>query len=338
MKNFKWFIGIDISKATLDMCLFDGKSVLGEDKTGNEEKSIIRKLKEWQKQFGFSFEDVLLCGEYTGNYIYPLVRSAHCSGIGLWLESGGQIKQSLGILRGKDDKIDARRIAGYSYRYQDRIRLFTLNDEKLINLKMMLTERNGYVTERAKYMAQLRDSRQFMKPAEHTERKKRMKVMIEALSKCIIEIENKMKMILSTHETLQKQYDLLLSIPAVGKQIALETIVATEGFTRFTDPRKFICHAGIAPFQYTSGTSQRSLSKVSHRANKKLKSLFHMAAISVIRLKGELADYYKRKVAEGKAKMLVLNAIRGKIIHRIFAVIKYNRPFQENYKNHLLLS
>lgn len=338
MKNFKWFIGIDISKATLDMCLFDGKSVLAEEKAKNDEKSIKRKLKEWQKEFGFSFEDVLLCGEYTGNYIYPLVRISHSLGIALWLESGGQIKQSLGILRGKDDKIDARRIAGYSYRYQDRIRLFTLHDEKLINLKMMLTERNGYVTERAKYMAQLRDSRQFMKPAEHTERKKRMKVMIEALSKCIIEIENKMKMILSTHETLQKQYDLLLSIPAVGKQIALETIVATEGFTRFTDPRKFICHAGIAPFQYTSGTSQRSLSKVSHRANKKLKSLFHMAAISVIRLKGELADYYKRKVAEGKAKMLVLNAIRGKIIHRIFAVIKYNRPFQENYKNHLLLS
>ncbi|MDE2026585.1 MAG: IS110 family transposase [Patescibacteria group bacterium] len=338
MKNFKWFIGIDISKATLDMCLTDGKTVYAEVKATNQEKEIKQRLRQWQKEFNLKTEEVLLCAEYTGNYIYPLVWGAHSLKLALWLEPGGQIKQSLGILRGKDDKIDARRIAGYSYRYQDRVRLFTMNDEHLTELKFLLSERNGYVTERAKYIMQIKESTQFMKPAVQKGREKRMKEVVSLLSKCIRETEKKMEKILSNQEVLSKQYDLLLSIPGVGKQTALETIVATEGFTRFTNARKFICHAGIAPFTYTSGTSQRSLARVSHRANKKLKSLFHLVAIRVIRLKGELSEYYKRKVADGKAKMLVINAIRSKIILRIFAVIKHNRPYQENYINNLLLS
>jgi hypothetical protein len=63
-----------------------------------------------------------------------------------------------------------------------------------------------------------------------------------------------------------------------------------------------------------------------------------MAAISVIRLGGELSDYFIRKVASGKNKMLILNAIRNKLVHRIFAVVRNGAPYQQNYKNHLFMS
>jgi transposase len=59
-----------------------------------------------------------------------------------------------------------------------------------------------------------------------------------------------------------------------------------------------------------------------------------MAAMRTVRLKNDMQDFYLRKVAQGKNKMCVLNAIRNKIIHRIFAVIKNQIPYQ----NHLLLS
>ncbi len=54
----------------------------------------------------------------------------------------------------------------------------------------------------------------------------------------------------------------------------------------------------------------------------------------VIQLKGEMQEYYKRKVEEGKSKMSVLNAISNKIVARMCAVIQNNEP----YKNYLLLS
>ncbi|MCO4292076.1 IS110 family transposase, partial [Solitalea sp. MAHUQ-68] len=74
--------------------------------------------------------------------------------------------------------------------------------------------------------------------------------------------------------------------------------------------------------------------KLSVFADKSMKSVLHLAAMSAIRINNDLRVYYKRKVAEGKAKMSVLNAVRNKIIHRIYALIKN----QTIYKNDLVLS
>ena len=60
-----------------------------------------------------------------------------------------------------------------------------------------------------------------------------------------------------------------------------------------------------------------------------------MAALSTLRTKGELRQYFDRKVDEGKNKMSVINAIRGKLIHRIFAEVKENRPYEKIYQNSL---
>jgi len=91
------------------------------------------------------------------------------------------------------------------------------------------------------------------------------------------------------------EIELITSVSGAGKQVAINTIVATQGFTKFDNPRKFACHAGVAPFNYSSGYSLKSKWKVSHRANKKLKKLFHMTALSAIQAPGELRDYYLRK-------------------------------------------
>lgn len=112
-----------------------------------------------------------------------------------------------------------------------------------------------------------------------------------------------------------------MPIDGVGKVVAL-MLIETEAFIRFDDPRKFCCHAGIAPFSYTSGSSQHSKNKVSHRANKNIKKLLHMAAVSVTHKRdGELKDYYLDKVEKTKSKILIINALRVKNVARMFAVI-----------------
>ncbi len=70
---------------------------------------------------------------------------------------------------------------------------------------------------------------------------------------------------------------------------------------------------------------------MSHLANKQMKKLLHMAASIGGSGKGEMANYYHRKVEQGKNKMLVLNAVRNKIIHRVFACIRDNRKYEKNY-------
>ncbi|MFV0140496.1 IS110 family transposase [Empedobacter falsenii] len=135
-------------------------------------------------------------------------------------------------------------------------------------------------------------------------------------------------------EQLHNHYKRIQSIPGVGKVLAFNMLIKIDGFKTINTPRQMACYAGIAPFDFQSGTSIRRKPKVSSMADKELKKLLHLAAMSAVRLVNDLAIYYHRKVDEGKNKMAVLNAIRNKIIHRIYALIKN----QTIYKNSLVLS
>ena len=98
------------------------------------------------------------------------------------------------------------------------------------------------------------------------------------------------------------------------------------------DWRKLACYAGVAPFPYQSGTNIKGRTKVHPLADKKLKSLLNMCAIVAVRHDKELKAYYERKVEEGKAKMLVINNVRRKLLSRVFVVINRKTPFVNTFK------
>ena len=129
------------------------------------------------------------------------------------------------------------------------------------------------------------------------------------------------------NEQMSRQSDLLQSIPGIGPQTALQLICYTRCFTAFDSWRKLACYAGVAPFKYESGKSVRGRTQVSHLAQKKLKMLLHMGALNARLHDPELKLYFNRKVGEGKNKMLVMNAIRCKLLARAFAVINRQSPF-----------
>lgn len=326
--KFKSFIGVDVSKLSLDVCLVTEDGEIKNFKIDN----TLKALKIFFKRITnpLNLQETLVCAEFTGHYSNTLRGFCLDNEIALWLESGAEIKLRSGVQRSKSDKVDAERIADYALRYMDRARLQTLEDDAIAESKLLLTERDLYIKERAKYKAQLKDMGTFIKEKSFKDRSKRLKKHITRLTKSIDEIDLVIKKLFKT-EKLAEQKKILTSIGGVGDQVAINTIIATDGFTKFKNGRKFACHIGVAPFSFHSGTSQRSRNKVSHRANKKLKTLFHMAALSAIKMKGELRDYFERKVAEGKNKMTVLNAVRAKIINRIFALIKENRKYEKSY-------
>lgn len=127
---------------------------------------------------------------------------------------------------------------------------------------------------------------------------------------------------------LKQQAKLIQSVPGVGPILTWNLLAKTNGFKTIKDPRKLACYAGIAPFDFQSGTSIRKRPGVSSLADKKLKTILHMAAMVASRVDPELKTCYSRKVAEGKNKMAVLNAIRNKWIHRICAVIRNQKMFE----------
>ena len=110
---------------------------------------------------------------------------------------------------------------------------------------------------------------------------------------------------------------------------AINLIVHTNEFKILLDARKLSCYCGIAPFEHTSGKSIRGKTRVHSMANKKLKTNLHMASLSGVKVDPELKKYYERKVAEGKSKMSVLNAVKNKIVARVIAVVKRGTPYEK---------
>jgi transposase len=105
-------------------------------------------------------------------------------------------------------------------------------------------------------------------------------------------------------------------------------IALTENFTTFSNARQFACYAGIAPFPNQSGI-RKGKRRVNKMANKKIKALLSLGAISACSYDKQMKAYRQRKLEEGKSKLVVLNNVKNKLVHRMFAVIKRQSPFVE---------
>lgn len=332
----KFFIGIDVSKRKLDLCCIAQGEIITECIVENDLRSIKTHFQEVLKNTSINVSELLICAEYTGQYTYPLSCICVDLGIDLWIENPNQIKYRSGFRRGKNDKLDARMIAMYSLKFHDQAILFSIPEAKLESLKQLIRERDLYVVDRGKYQGQMKDQKNFMAKDDYEKKSKRLTIIIEEFNNAIIQIEKDIQSIISNDETLLNQHRLLCSVDGIGERTAIKMIVETNAFKDFTNPRKFCCHAGVAPFEYTSGSSKHSKNRVSNQADKSIKALLHMGALVVAtRMKGELNAYYTRKVDEGKNKMSVINAIRAKLVYRMFAVIRNNQVYQINYLNSL---
>lgn len=335
MEN-KHFIGVDISKESLDMALLTAEGEIVVVNCLNDRLSIRQVLQSLLIDHDLNNSNLLICAEHTGHFGNKLIEECVKGGFRLWIESPYSILHSQGLVRGKNDKIDAIRIMEYAKRFSDKARIYCCSGMTIEVLQRLSVERDLLVKDIAKYQGQLKQEDSFFDSDYFKGKVKRVESLISNSRKILAEIETEIDALIADSDEIRNNMDKMLSIDGVGRQTALVTIIATGNFTKFQNARQFVCHAGCAPFKYESGTSITSRNKISHRANKNLKRIFHMAAVSTLRTNGELRQYYDRKVEEGKNKMSVINAIRAKLIGRIFAVVKENRKYEKNYTPQLV--
>lgn len=314
-------VGIDVSKHTLDVCIKPaGKTLqISNDVAGF--KSLKQEFK------GFGPELILVVFEHTGLYSFKLERflSTHC--IPFCKLPALEIKRSIGMVRGKTDHIDAGRIAQYAWLRRNELNSTKMSSENIIQLRRLLSLRAKLVKDRSSYITRQKEIK-FTGAYQNVEIKTHERI-INLFTVEIQKVEKLIDQLIVADEKLLQTTMLLQSIKGIGKIIAAYMIAYTENFEKFSNARKFNCYAGIAPFNHESGTSIRSRARVSHLANKEIKSLLNLAACSAIRFNTELKEYYQRRVGEGKRKMSCLNIIRSKIVARMFSIIKRQTPYQE---------
>lgn len=323
---YAFFIGVDVSKETLDwVVLTEQGQVCHTFQSTNNSQGIQQALESLQNQ-AIALHTALFCAEHTGMYSYPLT-GLQQQGYALWLESGKQIKRSSGIQRGKNDKTDAKRIAEYARRHQDQARLWQPPSATQQQLAQLYSLRDRLLKSRNLLWVPLKEQQNYSAPSDFEQLQRLTQPGIDALNTQIQAVETQINTLLNNDPHLKELVAILDSVPGVGTVVATEIVLQTNAFTRFTNPKQFACHAGVAPFEFTSGKSVKAKTKVSNHANKQLKTLLHLAAMSAIQGKNVLAQYYQRLVQNGKNKMAAINAVRNKIIRICFALVRKNQFF-----------
>lgn len=331
--NYKHFIGIDVSKLWLDFTVMLGNQILCHEQIENTEKSIGDYFKSLSKNRNFQLKETLICMEHTGIYNNHLLVYLSKKKANLCLESGLQIKQSSGLKRGKNDKVDSTRIAQYACKNSMDVKLWQPKREVVYGLKQLTTLRNRIVNVIKQIKTPLKESVEFLSKTEQKRIFSLNKNSLIALENDLKKINKEIAILIASDPELNRLFNLITSVTGVGSVTAAEVILTTNEFKTIDCPKKYACYSGIAPFEHQSGSSIRGKTRVSSMGNKTIKKLLHMAALSACKCPGDLKQYFDRKVLEGKNKMSIINAVRNKIIARIFACVKQNRFYEKNHKN-----
>jgi transposase len=332
-RNFKHIVGIDVSKKHLDAALiiddhFESPVYLRFTNDHEGFEQFTHWLIIQQVPLNSS---MLLVIEHTGLYQSLVVSFCSKHQISLCTEQANQIRWSLGLQRGKSDKLDAHRIALYGFKNKDMIVPQGVPPVQTGRIQRLLALRERLVNARKQLVTSLEEMTGFIGKNEIASMKKVQEPVVKKLEAAIVKTEQAIRDLIKTEPAMNSNYKLLLSIKGVGMVTAWHLIVYTGNFTRYAKGKKLACYCGVVPFGHQSGSSIKGKNRVSHMANKSLKVLLHMAAVSAVQHDAELKQYYQRKLASGKHAMCVLNAVRNKLVLRIARVVERQSPFVENY-------
>lgn len=317
------YVGIDVSSGTLDICIRQGQ---GQQSLviKNTERDIRSFLRKYQRK------EIVIGMENTGRFNWALYGVLADTKHRVYVISPVHLKKSMGLVRGKNDKVDAVRIAAFVEKNQAELKPWVCPTASIQKLRILLTERTFRMKQKRQLLQQQHDYGKMKKLGLDRSLLHMNQKLMKQFQQQIEAIEKQIEQIIAEDTSLKQQAALMRTVPGVGKVVCWMMLAKTEGFKAIDNPRKMACYCGVVPFDYKSGTSVRGKPRISVYADKSMKSVLHLAAMSAIRLKNDLQLYYQRKVSEGKNKMSVLNAVRNKIIHRIYAVIKSENPYQNN--------
>ena len=335
-KEMKFYLGMDVSKLWVDVTVL---AVLNHEKQPmvterfDNSASGMKDFGKWLKKHQVSFdENSLLVIENTG--VYHRLVWEYCSKHGLPLHIGNaaHIKWSFGIARGKSDKIDCQRLCTYAFKNADELKSTPVLNPVFIKLKDMMTARSRLLSQKNSIKVYLGELKLSNDKETQSMLEQAHKAALKGIETSLKIVEKQIHQMIKQDAAIKNNYKLLLTVPGIGHLTAVYIICCTNNFICKITGKQLASYAGVAPFENSSGSSIKGRNKVHKMANKELKKLLHMGAISAITHYAEFRDYYQRKVKEGKHEQSVINAVRSKIALRAVAVIKQQQEYVDKYK------
>ena len=327
MKN-KSFIGIDISKNVIDASIFrEGADIKSfPHAVFDNSRKGFKELCSWLKTCRVVLSQALFGMEFTGCYSMELEKFLTAKKYQFCMLGTHIVKHHPIGPRDKSDKIDSAKIADFLYRYDgtECTKPYKLPSDTLMKLRTLVRKRKFLVEQRTSFMNAIQTLGKKGDTAIYAK-------YIHALDMDIKRIEQEEEELIAKDGDLLNTYRNLLTIPGIGLVNAINAIVITRNFTAFGTARQYASYVGVAPHLHTSGTSVRWRARPSARCDGQAKADLSMAALRAVETDMELSTFYKRKLGgknDPDTKRKALNAVKFKLILRIFAIGKQKRAWE----------
>lgn len=325
VKRFVESVGIDVSKLTLDVFLYNKKVHC---QFANTLKGFVA-MQKWIKSQVGSLDDLVYCFEHTGWYCILLSHFLKEQSMFYCCINPLELKRSMGFKRGKTDKTDSYEIARFAWLRNEELNQSVPMSLKLIELQRLMSVREQFVKQSTALKNLEKGLLVTIEKVSLDIGLRTIRQSIKQLEIQIGKIEKAMEDLIKNETVMRNNYKLSRSVKGVGRILAIQMLLHTHNYSRFIEWRQFSAYCGLVPYPFQSGTSINRRKKIHAISDVKMKSLLSMSAISAIQHDAELKNYYKKRIEEGKPKMVALNIIRNKIVARIFATVKRGTPYVE---------
>ena len=335
----KFFVGIDFSKRRMDVSIvekdFPEQTIDYKQFINNAEGA--KKMCEWVEyttNTSTKLEgEVLFCCEHTGSYCLEVCDYLSENGKYIWLGNPLDIKRSMGMVRGKDDILDSRRIATFAAEKHHKAILYIRPEDSTRALKYLLSIRNTLVEHKKALACQIKENfPKLHNAALLCEIENEIKHILDSIKTEIKKIEKMMLDIILSNKEYKHTFDILTSMKGVALINAAALIVFTDNFKRFSfNSRKICTYWGVTPFRNESGDSIRRGTHTSSCHNYWLKAILSEAVLCAIRYNERLKTYFLRLLAKGKHRNVALNNTKNKLLKTLVAMVRDGKKFDENY-------
>lgn len=309
IQNEKCYIGIDVSKAILDVFVLSKKRYLQFENTVKGIQQLIKKVQ--------SFAPAFIVMESTGGYERPVAQALSKENISVAVVNPRQIRdfaKALGKLA-KTDRIDAKVIAIFAEKIQPKVNVTC--DEN----QQKLAEYNA----RRRQLIDMMTMEKNRLDKASKDMKKSIQHIIKSLQKELEKINLSLKKRIQCHSEYTRRDTLLQTIKGVGAVVAAGVIADLPELGSLS-AKEISALAGLAPLNRDSGTLRGKRTIWGGRAS--VRRTLYMATLVATKHNATIKAFYERLCAAGKLKKVAITACMHKLLIIMNAMIKNNQPWR----------
>jgi len=316
----RFCVGVDVSAKSFDVAFRGVKGRVEYETFANDgvgRRAFVKYLKKRWKL-------IRVVMESTGIYGLDLALALNKAGIEVMVANPRAAANfaKATLQRSKTDRLDAEMLLLFA----ERMPFIAWRSPSSAQLELRAISRRVQAL-----LETVRAEKNRMHAAMHVEGtkvvRKSITATLRALAKQIAELRAAAVKLIASDPILARRNELLVTIKGVGQVSAISILAELSVLPADMTDRQWVAHAGLDPRDFESGTSVRSVPKISKRGNRYLRAVLYLPARVASRFEPNAAAFGSRLKATGKEPLQIHVAVMRKLLHGIHAMFLTNQPF-----------